>query len=312
MNRVLLLAVLALATLPVRAQEYRIDAATPAGLRELLRATGEPLPLLSAHRGGAGPGWPENCLATFAETLRHGWAILEIDLRTTRDGVHVLMHDATLDRTTDGTGPVRERTWAELRELRLKDRNGKLTPHRIPSLDEVMTWARGRALLALDKKEVPVAEVVRVITHHRAESYALFMAYTAKEAKEVHAANPEIMMEVMLGTPARFDEFVATGVPWDRVIAFVGHTPTPDRELCRRIVAKGANCMAGTSRNLDLEVLRGRVKPDAAWWAGYRALLERDVAVIETDVPRELAPWLRGGGTPAGTGRGRFLRFVGP
>jgi glycerophosphoryl diester phosphodiesterase len=172
------------------AQAFFVDAKTPEGLRELFKPSTDPFPLLSAHRGGAGRGFPENCLATLEATVARTWAILEIDLRTTKDGAIVLMHDPTLDRTTNGKGPVKDRTLAEIRELRLKDREGNLTEHRIPTLDEAIKWARGKAILALDKKEVSVRDVVRVITEHRAESYALLMAYTAKEAAECTPRRP--------------------------------------------------------------------------------------------------------------------------
>jgi glycerophosphoryl diester phosphodiesterase len=294
------------------AKRHLIDAQTPQGLRELFRASADRLPLVSAHRGGAGPGWPENCLATFEATLRHGWALLEIDLRTSKDGVIVLMHDATLDRTTNGSGPVKERTLAELRQLRLKDRQGNPTDHRIPTLDEAMSWARGKTILMLDKKEVPVKEVVAIIARHRAESYAMMLAYTFAEVRVCHALNPDIMMEAMLGTRARYDEFAAAGGPWGNIIAFVGHTATPDTELCRLIRAKGARCMAGTSRNLDLEFLRGRVATLEPLQAGYRAVLERGVDVIETDIPRELSPWLNASPPPAGSVKARFFKLGQP
>ena len=279
---------------------FAIDAKTPQGLRELFKPTAERLPLVSAHRGGAGRGLPENCLATFEATVRHGWSLLEIDLRTTKDGVIVLMHDPTLDRTTNGKGAVKDHTLAELRGLQLKDREGKLTEHRIPTLDEAMTWARGKTILMLDKKEVPVKEVVRVVTQHRAESYAMMLAYNFNEAKECHAANPDIMMEVMVGTRARFEEFARSGVPWSNVIAFVGHTATPDVELCRQIRERGASTMAGTSRNIDREFLTGRVSTMEPLREKYRAVLATGVDVIETDTPRELGPMLFAGQPPAG------------
>jgi glycerophosphoryl diester phosphodiesterase len=289
---------------------FHLDAQTPQGLRDLFKPTGEALPILSAHRGGAGRGLPENCMATFAATVAHGWSLLEIDLRTTKDGVIVLMHDPTLDRTSNGTGAIKDRTLAELRELRLKDRDGKLTEHRIPTLDEAMKWARGKTILMLDKKEVPVKEVVRVVTEHRAESYAMMLAYTAAEAKECHTLNPEVMMEVMLGTRERFEEFARTGVRWSNVIAFVGHTATPDLELCRQIREKGASCMAGSSRNIDREFLTGRVSTVEPLREKYRALLERGVDVIETDIPRDVASVVHGGKAPTGT-KAKFFRVVG-
>jgi glycerophosphoryl diester phosphodiesterase len=287
-------------------QLHIVDARTPEGLRELFKPTSDPLPLISAHRGGAGPGYPENCMATFEATIRAGWSALEIDLRTTKDGVIVLMHDATLDRTSNGTGPIAERTWAELRPLRLKDRAGKLTDHPIPTLDEAMKWARGKTLLFLDKKEVTVKDVVRVITEHKAEAYALLMAYTTKEAIECHALNPKVMMEAMLGTKERADEFDKSGVPWSSVIAFVGHTATPDLEHVRRIREKGASCMVGTSRNIDRQFLTARVSTMEPLRPEYRAVIERGVDVIETDIPRDLAPLLYAS-DPTGA-KARFFR----
>ena len=74
-------------------------------------------PHLIAHRGGAALG-PENTLATLEQTVRlHRPDIIEIDVRATADGHCVLMHDPTLERTTNGSGPVAERTLAELKRL---------------------------------------------------------------------------------------------------------------------------------------------------------------------------------------------------
>ncbi|CAN5720514.1 glycerophosphodiester phosphodiesterase [soil metagenome] len=69
------------------------------------------------HRGAAGEA-PENTMAGFRWAQRHGVNILETDVRLTADGVPVLMHDATVDRTTDGSGEVGEMTIAELQKLR--------------------------------------------------------------------------------------------------------------------------------------------------------------------------------------------------
>jgi glycerophosphoryl diester phosphodiesterase len=293
------------------AGSYSVDAATPAGLRELFRPSADRLPLLSAHRGGAGPGLPENCLATFEATVGHAWSMLEIDLQRTKDGAIVLMHDPKLDRTSNGQGLIAEHTLAELRALRLKDRQGNLTDFPIPTLDEVIAWAKGRTLLVLDRKQVPAAEVARIITRHQAEAHVLLMTYSIKDIAECHAINREIMMEVMLGTRERFEEFDRSGVPWANIIAFVGHTQTPDPELCRRIREKGASCMAGTSRNLDREFLSGRVTQMEALRAGYTAVLAAGVNVIETDIPRELAPMLFGA-APAGGAKAKFFRRAAP
>jgi glycerophosphoryl diester phosphodiesterase len=75
-----------------------------------------PVPLTFAHRGGAGL-WPENTLEAFRGAIDLGCSHLETDLRVTRDGVIVLMHDARLDRTTNGSGDVSAHTLSELERL---------------------------------------------------------------------------------------------------------------------------------------------------------------------------------------------------
>src|SRR5688500_19536721 len=108
---------------------HRIDPPTPHDLQELLRRTPEAMPLVSAHRGGAQKGFPENCIATFENTLKSTFAMLEIDPRYTKDGEIVIHHDVTLERTTTGRGRVADFTLAELKQLRLKDPQGNPTEH---------------------------------------------------------------------------------------------------------------------------------------------------------------------------------------
>jgi len=103
-------------------------------------------PLLIAHRGGAGLA-PENTLRAFERAVRWwGADILELDVQPTRDGGAVVFHDATLDRTTNGSGPVHDRTTEELRQLdagyRFRDGEGG-TPFRnsgvtIPTFAEIL------------------------------------------------------------------------------------------------------------------------------------------------------------------------------
>jgi glycerophosphoryl diester phosphodiesterase len=300
MRRSLLLVLLI--PLAARAQErplHRLAPESPQALRALFRPSGRPLPFVSAHRGGARPGFPENCLATFEDTLRHTPAILEIDPRKTRDGHLVLMHDATLDRTTTGTGRVAERTLDELKGLRLKDPEGNVTPCSIPTLDEALEWARGKTILVLDAKDVPIAERVRAIERNHAESYAMVIAYGPDDIKACYRLNPNLMMEVMITTRAQLDAFDRLGVPWANVVAFVGHTATPDAALCAAIHRRGAATMAGTSRNLDRQLIEGKA-PDLKPIEGrYRAILESGVDLIETDIPTHLGPLLRGNAPPA-------------
>ncbi len=75
-----------------------------------------PYPQWVAHRG-AGKLAPENTLAAFELGARHGYRMFECDVKLSADGVPFLLHDATLDRTTNGNGPANALTWAQLKEL---------------------------------------------------------------------------------------------------------------------------------------------------------------------------------------------------
>ena len=92
---------------------------------------------LAAHRGGARL-WPENSLRAFRESLALGVDLLELDVHLSADGHVVVIHDPTLDRTTDGRGPVVERTVAELAGVRLRGPDGEVTDERVPTLEAVL------------------------------------------------------------------------------------------------------------------------------------------------------------------------------
>jgi glycerophosphoryl diester phosphodiesterase len=275
-------------------QLYAIKSRNPQDLRELFRYTGESLYFISAHRGGSQPKFPENCIATFENTLKHTFAIMETDPRYTKDGTIVVHHDATLERTTTGKGPITELTLQELKELRLKDSEGFITEFQIPTLDELLQWARGKTILVLDQKNVPVEARVRKVEEHQAEAYAMLIVYSFKDAQKCYELNRNIMMEVMIPNRERFYEFDKTGVPWSNIIAFVGHSLPRDKELLQMIHEKGTCCMVGTSRNLDREYIFNRASGTGSIEQRYRDLLQQGIDVIETDLPIEAGKLLYG------------------
>jgi len=115
------------------------------GSRDSLALTPKGWPINFAHRGGAEIA-PENTLEGFREGLRVGGGVLELDVHTTADGHVVVIHDPAVDRTTEGTGAVREMTLAEIKRLdagyRFSHDGGGMFPYRgqgirIPTLEEV-------------------------------------------------------------------------------------------------------------------------------------------------------------------------------
>lgn len=107
--------------------------------------------LVVAHRAYWRSMAPENSLAAIDSAIRLKMDMVELDVWKTKDGELVLMHDPTVNRTTDGSGRIADMTLAELRQLRLKDKDGKLTEHRVPTLEEALLLAKGRIMINLDK-----------------------------------------------------------------------------------------------------------------------------------------------------------------
>ncbi len=123
------------------------------------RGTATARPRTIAHRGASALA-PENTFASFATAIELGVEWVETDVRMTRDGHLVCIHDATLDRTTNGTGPVNEMDLADIRQLDAGswfDRSGAKLPwdlirFRVLTLTEVLDLTRGRATLVLHLK----------------------------------------------------------------------------------------------------------------------------------------------------------------
>lgn len=111
-------------------------------------------PFLIAHRGWSSVA-PENTLAAFERALDAGARVLECDVQLTADGVVAVIHDPRLDRTTDGAGRVRHRTWEEVRSLDAgyAGRFGEaFAGQRVPRLEALLDLARGRARVFVEIK----------------------------------------------------------------------------------------------------------------------------------------------------------------
>ncbi|CAN5442385.1 hypothetical protein BH09BAC4_BH09BAC4_27400 [soil metagenome] len=136
---------------------------------------------VSAHRGSSEIA-PENTLATFRAVLQLKVDYIEIDVRTTKDGQLVILHDATLNRTTNGTGSVKEQTLAELKKLSAaQGHDEQFQKEQIPTLEDVCqllaNWNTNhteKTNLYVDCKDVAPAPLVAILSNYGLLNDAVF------------------------------------------------------------------------------------------------------------------------------------------
>lgn len=119
-------------------------------IRSTLLGDDENIILVVSHRGD----WrnaPENSLQAMENCIRMGVDMVEVDLKMTKDGHLVLMHDKLINRTMNGKGAAEDYTLAELKALRLKNGAGCKTRHTIPTFEELMTLCKGKVMVNVDK-----------------------------------------------------------------------------------------------------------------------------------------------------------------
>jgi glycerophosphoryl diester phosphodiesterase len=118
--------------------------------------------MVAAHRGD----WryaPENSLPAIENAIKMGVDIVELDVQRTKDGRFILMHDATLDRTTTGKGAIAEWTLDSIQTLRLKNGCAIKTKEKVPTLEDALLLMKGRILVNLDKADRYFDEIYPIL-----------------------------------------------------------------------------------------------------------------------------------------------------
>lgn len=204
------------------------------------------LALVAAHRGQPDPAAPENAMSSFEASLAAGVPFLEIDVASTREGVLVLMHDDTLDRTTTGTGPVNLRTWDEIAGLRLERPDGSVLDEGIPRFEEVLAWGRkAGAFFELDvKKTTRWGDVVDAVRDARMRDRVLVVTYSLDDAGTVHRLDSRLMISVALDRPGDLRR-ARRRIPADRMLGWVG-TSRPGPRLLESLRDAGIEPILGT------------------------------------------------------------------
>lgn len=238
-----------------------------------VRAQGKRIAVI-AHRGNH-VNVPENTLAAYQEAIRVKADYVEVDLRTTKDRKLVVLHDATVDRTSDGKGKISQMTLAEVKKINLKSADG--APYAIPEFSEVLNLCKGKIGIYLDFKEADVPEAYRQIKDAGMQDRTIVYLNKPEQYAQWKAEAPKIPLMTSLpddvNSPELFSKYLKT-----YQISIFDNITQPDLQKA----AHQHNC------KIWLDVQSKDEGPEK--WQKAIAL---GIDGLQTDHPEELVKYLR-------------------
>jgi len=153
-----------------------------------------PQPFVIAHAACKGHA-PENTLAGLRAALELGADGIEVDVHATADGIPILLHDPTVDRTTNGQGEVTKMTLAQVKRLDAGARQfeGRFAGEPVPTLAEALDLTRGRALMVLEIKQLDIEEqVLRVVRDLGAVNDCVVHSFLPQVVAHFRAVEPTL------------------------------------------------------------------------------------------------------------------------
>ena len=261
--------------------------------------------VMFAHRGGRTceeiDGAPENSVKNVTKAIRMGFDGCETDLWRTADGKFVIHHDPTLDRTTTGSGNVRDATFEQLRKLRLKYSTGRVSEQTIPTLEELLAAGGGRMvflveLMGTTSRYFP--EILDIVKSGGWTDHVMYwIAYNAESVKHCERFLAEGIEEVKtdvvwrVRSPQQFEEVFAKFGP--RLIDLRAGTPANgwSEKTYKNLLPQAhlALVEAAMERPVGIMVSRLRINPylELLYERGVRIFMSRNperqlVYLIET------------------------------
>lgn len=204
-----------------------------------------------AHRG-ANELAPENTLEAFRRALEVGADGIELDVRLSADGVPVVIHDATVDATTNGSGRVDRKTLAELRQLdagaafeSTRGNASNALTERIPTLAEILDALGGRVLINIELKRMGFIDggleraVVDQVKRSGAQEHVLLSSFNPFALRQVQTSDPAVATALIYTRPARVSLCLARLIIPRPTTALHPHHSLVDAEYVRCAHARG-------------------------------------------------------------------------
>ncbi|HEY9137953.1 MAG TPA: glycerophosphodiester phosphodiesterase family protein [Terriglobus sp.] len=246
---------------------------------------------------------PENSLAALEHCVAMGVDMMEIDVHMTADGHLVIMHDATVDRTTDGHGTIAQMTLADIRKLHLRQNLGGYseppTDQHVLTLEEMLRAAKGRITLNLDVKEAIYAEVVDLVLREGAADTVTVKTRAGIASPPLAAIQPFAQVPFVPVLDAHGSNVAAVAeqqASQKKPVAFeLPRMASSDLSAVVAVAQKnGIRLFCNTlgdgfiiGSGGDNDALRD---PDAVWGWQYR----HGISIFQTDRPEELLAFRSG------------------
>lgn len=242
---------------------------------------------------------PENSLQAIQNCIDMGVDMVEVDLKMTKDGHLILMHDKTLNRTTTGKGKPEDYTLAELRTMHLKNGAGHKTRHQIPTFEECMLLCKGKIMVNIDKGYDYFKEAYAVLEKTGTVEQCVMKAGLPYE--QVKAENGEVLEKMVFmpvinlhkeGAEALIDGYIAHMKPKAFELVFDNDGPEV-LKLIKKVRESGARIFINSlwpelcgghddDRAVELK------EPDESW--GW--IVSQGAKLIQTDRPALLLDYL--------------------
>jgi glycerophosphoryl diester phosphodiesterase len=209
-------------------------------------------PAIAAHRGGFDTILPENSIALFISTAEKSCikpVIVELDIRASADGTLFVLHDSTVDRTTNGTGKICSLSDSYLKSLSLKDQTGTLTSEKMPLFSEVLGSLRDKnVMLMLDIKGEIHREVTRLVDRENMISRCIMLTFRQNDSRLAKEIAGKMLVSVLVTNQEQWGFLQSLQMPVQQTVAYVSDE-TPD-EIILAIYKSGITLMTDMSESI--------------------------------------------------------------
>lgn len=244
---------------------------------------------ICGHRGGFYSEFPENSLAVLnyvTSQARHRPLFLEIDVRQSINGTLYILHDESVDRTTNGVGNIKELSDEYIHQLFLKSKAGGLSGERVIELSYLLDRLRDRSVfLMLDIKSNAWKETAELILKNGWASRCLFLTFKPEDTERVMRVSDQLYVSALIRSEVDWLKIRSYSIPMQHVIAYVERTVTT--ELIHFLKQQGSKIMADVSEHTTND---GKLYTKAYY---QHRLKDQKLDILITDFPIEVAAMIK-------------------